>query len=115
MYFGWQAAKAGRDAVQLAQTERHEIERERTRRQVERVGELVEEVFSVAYNDATNAPHAWRIPANKLNQALVGLNDRLPLCTVIWEGVSAATAMAAAAQGRTEVQNLLTALSREDG
>jgi hypothetical protein len=81
-------AKAARvDAEQAARdvaADRREAERDRQLRRVERVGEIVEDLYGNAGLFGTDQ---WAADRNRLGHALVGLTGRLPVCAALLGGM----------------------------
>ena len=99
-----QAAESDRQradaARQRAEADRKLEERDRHRRRIERVGELVEEVFWAADPDR-GTMSAYHNARNRLSQALVGLQAELPQCAAIQTMRSPEAARAAASLARS--------------
>src|ERR1039457_1932864 len=84
------ADRAARDAAadrhraaEDAAADRREAEYARTIRRVERVGEIVEDLFwsaGVGALTGGHGPSRWMADRNRLGVALVGLSERLPNC-----------------------------------
>jgi hypothetical protein len=121
-----EAAAERRAATEAARAERFEAEKQHLVRRVERVGELVEELFwKAVYNQ--NVQPEWSKgavaglevatfldPRNRLSQALVGLRDRLPRCVALVEQAKMPEqAVGLARQARNEVETELKYLHGE--
>ncbi|MDQ2876781.1 MAG: hypothetical protein M3Y33_19055 [Actinomycetota bacterium] len=77
---------------------------DRRRRRVERVGELVEEIFWAA---TTGDDSAWKHARNRPGQALVGLHKELPQCAQVLTMHLAPSAQGAASLARIEIERAL--------
>jgi hypothetical protein len=104
-----QAVGAARDTIAIAERSHREDERDRRRRRLERIGELVEEVFLEAHPETATHPQGWVAPRNRLRQALVGFQGPMPLCVDVVNS-SPAQMFGAASRARGEVEVALTNL-----
>jgi hypothetical protein len=93
-------------ARQRAVQDRKQDERNRLRRRLERVGELVEEVFWAA-DSSSSTTRAWMNARNRLAQALVGLTAQLPQCAGVLAMHHVDAVRNAAGLGRIEVETAL--------
>ena len=98
-----------------AAVDRREAERDRQRRRLERVGEVVEDVFWIATTDCNYNPPTKRFnePRNRLRHALVGLQAALPECVKLLSAAGAEQARGAASTARIEVETALAKLDTE--
>jgi hypothetical protein len=117
------ADRAARDAAadrhraaEDAAADRREAEYARTIRWVERVGEIVEDLFwsaGVGALTGGHGPNRWMADRNRLGVALVGLSERLPKCAAILNAATERLALDGATEGRQEVLLELDRLSVE--
>ncbi len=101
------AEQAARDAA----ADRREAERDRRYRRVERVGELVEDLYRKSYSVGTDI---WATDRNRLGHALVGLTDQLPRCAALMHAETPVEAAQMITDGREEVRQELERLSKEE-
>jgi hypothetical protein len=101
-----EAATDRQQAAEAAMAERAQAEQQRLARRVERVGEIVEELFWRANEDRTfeTDPKHWMDSRNRLRHAIVGLRDRLPRSTEVLNAATAVDAFGQASQARNEVE-----------
>jgi hypothetical protein len=93
-----------------AEAQRREAVRDRRRQRLERIGEMVEEIFWQAHQE----DFQWQAARNRLRQALVGLRDELPTCVALTDtAVSYDQAVASASSARAEVDAALLRLENE--
>ena len=69
------ALEAVRATVALAEEARRAAELDRERQRLERIGELVEQVFATAERAESGWATDWMTPRNRLAQALVGRRE----------------------------------------
>jgi hypothetical protein len=103
------AEMAAKDAAaerQSAADDRREAERDRLRRRVERVGEIVEDLFWQADLERRGAPSggSWMAHRNLLRHAMVGLAHQLPRTAEVLNSATADQAFGQASQARTEIE-----------
>jgi hypothetical protein len=98
-----------------AMAERSAVEKDRKIRRVERIGELVEEIFWIASaeRELDPDPRSWWPLRNRLGQTLVGLKDKLPKCAELLNLHLSGQAFGAASQARIEVETELKFLHGE--
>jgi hypothetical protein len=110
-----QAAADRREAA----ADRREQERDRQRHRLERIGEIVEDIFWSAdlarRGDGRVATNQWMSERNRLRHALVGLHDVLPEAASILNCGAAEQAVGPASMARNEVERELRHLSGESG
>ena len=107
-----QAALDGHKAA----ADRREEEYDRERRRLERVGEIVEDLFwaaDLARRGGQVAMGGWMSQRNMLSQALVGLRSRLPTTARILNSATPDQAFADASAARQEVERELDQLATE--
>jgi len=80
------------------------------------VGELVQDVYWIAAEDARKQPlpAAWLPSLKRLRQALIGLADLLPNCVSLVEQNTVSAAWTIAENAREEVERVLLELEREE-
>lgn len=124
--------RAAEEDRRQAAADRREEERDRQRRRVERIGEIVEDLFWAANDDqkntqaaisrgdislgaasSTDAYSSWIAHRNLLRHAMVGLANQLPDTTEILNSDSAYHAFRAAGGARREVELELRRLNGE--
>jgi hypothetical protein len=115
-----QAAEDRRRAAQEAAEDRRQIELDRLRHRVERVGEIVEDLFWSANRKVIDAQSTgpsvqWMADRNRLGVALVGVTDRLPECAKLLNASTAADAFRTASVARQEVLAELDRLNKQTG
>jgi len=99
-----------------AAADRREEEYDRERRRLERVGEMIEDLFwaaDLARRGGKVAADDWMSRRNLLRHALVGLHSRLPEAASILNSATADQAIGPASQARNEVERELDRLARE--
>lgn len=107
-----QAAVDRREAA----ADRREEEYDRERRRLERVGQMVEDLFwaaDLARRGGQVAAGNWMSQRNVLRHALVGLHTRLPAATDLLNSATPDQAFGPASQARQEVERELDRLARE--
>lgn len=107
-----QAALDRREAA----ADRREDEYDRERRRLERVGEIIEELFwaaDLASKGGHMATDNWMSQRNLLRHALIGLHSRLPVAANILNCATAVSAYGFASQGRREIETELNRLATE--
>jgi hypothetical protein len=113
------AEDAARDAAKerrAAAADRRNEERDRERRRLERVGELIEDLFweaDLARRGGKVTADTWMSQRNLLGHALVGLHDRLPAAAGLLNCATVGQAFGPASQARQEIQNVLGKLADE--
>jgi hypothetical protein len=116
MALSTRAAEAAQATATIADAARHADERDRLRRQYERIGDLVEGVFFAAEGvpNLRTVNAFWMEARNRLRHALVGLHDRLPKCVEVLGASSADQALRAASDARGEVEKRLRELDESE-
>ena len=108
-----QAAVDRREAA----ADRREAEYDRERRRLERVGEVIEDLFWAAelvrQGGGKPANDQWMSQRNRLRHALVGLHSRLPQAASILNCATGDQAMGPASQARVEIEHELDRLANE--
>jgi hypothetical protein len=107
-----QAAADRRDAA----ADRREEEYDRERRRLERVGQMVEDLFwaaDLARRGGQVAAGNWMSQRNVLRHALVGLHSRLPAAAELLNSATPDQAFGPASQARQEVERELDKLTKE--
>jgi hypothetical protein len=101
-----ETVREARAAREDAADDRREAERDRLRRRVERVGEIVEDLFWQANLERRGAPSggSWMAHRNLLRHAMVGLAHQLPLTAEVLSSATADQAFGQASQARTEIE-----------
>lgn len=105
-----QTLAAARATVELTESARREDERDRRRRRLERIGELVEEIFWESGQSASG-PDRWQAPRNELRHALVGLGELAECVQVV--NASPVQVNGAASRARGEVEAALRDVDKE--
>jgi len=99
-----------------AAADRREAERDRRRRRLERVGELVEDLFWMAETGRQGfivPADKWMARRNLLGHAIVGLHDQLPETASLLDCANVGQAFGPASRARLEIERVLAALSRD--
>ena len=99
-----------------AAADRREAEYDRERRRLERVGEIVEDLFwaaDLARRGGQVAAGNWISQRNVLRHVLVGLHSHLPAAADILNSATPDQAFGVASQARQEVKRELDRLTRE--
>ncbi len=101
-------------AIRDNSAERRTVECDRDRHRIERVGELVEDVYMAAHRDQLSTPpgDSWKEPCDRLRHAMVGLKNRLPQCADILMAEDAAMAEDDARRARPHVEAELNRLAQ---
>jgi hypothetical protein len=88
---------------------------DRERQRLEKISEVVEELFSevVNANPSDRPPSRWYAPRNQLRTLLIGLESQLPICVQIVNAGSAFQALSLIPNARTEIEAVLWQLSRQ--
>lgn len=97
-------------AADAAMTERTQAEQQRLARRVERVADLVEDLFWAAGDDRATDSTLWLDIRNRLRHAMPGLRERLPNCAEASNASTRARALQAATLARNEADNELERL-----
>jgi hypothetical protein len=89
-----------------------QAERDRRRLRLEKIGEVVEELFAeVVDADASDrSPSKWYTPRNRLRTLLAGLEEQLPICIQIVNAGSAIQARMLIPNARVEIERALSEL-----
>lgn len=93
-----------------AEADRRAEEYDRDRRRLERVGEIVEDLFwatQLAAQGGKVADNQWMAQRNLLRHALVGLHDRLPAAANILNCAMSSQATETSVMARNEVEREL--------
>jgi hypothetical protein len=109
-----QTLAAARTTVELTERARHEDERDRRLRRLERIGELVEKIFWESKVQTATRPDRWQAPRNQLRHALVGLGERFTECVQV-VNASPVQVFGAASRARGEVEAALRDLESDPG
>lgn len=114
------SARAGRDAVaaarrtlELAEVSRQAAERARLRQRVERIGQLVQEIWVSSQDESSvnGRSPATRARCNLLGQAMVGLKDLLPRSGEVCSATSPDELRNRAEKARVEIDRVLTRIT----
>jgi hypothetical protein len=117
-----EAADDRRSAAREAAEDRREGERVRQWRRMERVGEIVEDLFWSATREqqlvgtsVDMKDRNWMGHRNRLGHAMVGMPEEwLPNCTALLNDATASQAMGHASLGRQEVRIFLQRLRQQE-
>jgi len=111
---GHESAEAAQATVRLAEEARKEAERDYERHRLERIGELVEQLFWVSSLEPShNVDDQFRAKMNLLTQALVGREDSLPDCALVLQAANARYVKDPASKARFEIRRRLQAVESE--
>ncbi len=123
---GWTQSKLPRTAAaerravaedrRQAAADRREAEYDRERRPLERVGQMVQDLFwaaDLARRGGQVAAGNWMSQRNVLRHALVGFHSRLPAAAELLNSATPNQAFGPASQARNEVERELDKLARE--
>lgn len=108
-----QLLAAARETIEVARAARASDEHDRKVRQLRDIGLLAESLFWQAVGEAEAPPrlHGWRkLEHNYLEQALVGMADKLPKSVALTQTNSADAAIGAARDAREEIVRALKEL-----
>jgi hypothetical protein len=108
--------RAAAEDRRQAAADRREAEYDRERRRLERVGQMVEDLFwaaDLARRGGQVAAGNWMSQRNVLRHALVGLHSRLPAAAELLNSATPDQAFGPASQARNEVERELDKLARE--
>jgi len=110
------AAVAARRTVELAEMSRQAAERARVRHRVERVGELIEEIFVSSAFDAEVEVEGVSMrtqgQCHALSEAIIGLKELLPKTTEVFLAGSPTEIQRRAGNARAEIDRVLVRLAR---
>jgi hypothetical protein len=98
-----------------AAIDRRDAEYDRERRRLERVGEIVEDLFwaaDLASRGGQVASGNWMSQRNMLRHALVGLRNRLPVTASLLNSATPDQAFGAASSARQEIEVELDGLAQ---
>jgi hypothetical protein len=98
-----------------AAADRREAEYDRERRRLERVGQMVEDLFwaaDLARRGGQVAAASWMSQRNVLRHVLVGLHNRLPAAADLLNSASPDQAFGPASRARQEIERELEKLER---
>lgn len=107
------ATAAARRAAELAAISRRSAARARLRHRVERIGELIQELYfsSLVDPDADSLSQRTRAQCNVLNQAVIGLKDILPRSAEVCLARSPAQLQERTGSAHAEIDKVLAGLA----
>jgi hypothetical protein len=102
-------------AAKFAESQQRWEQEQLLAERVERVGEIVEDIFWIADEDREleKDPRRWWPLRNRLAHAMVGLSDRLPKCAELLNQHLSGQAFGVASQARNQVEIELKYLRHE--
>jgi hypothetical protein len=108
------AVQAARRTVEVAEISRQAAERARIRHRIERVGELIQEIFISSAFDSEVDGLSLRTQGqcHALSQAVIGLKELLPKSTEVCLASSPAEVQRRATKARLEVDRVLVRMAR---
>jgi hypothetical protein len=121
LWYARAAAQAGRDAVaaakrtvELTEMARRSSERAHLRHRVERVGQLVQEIYVSSLVDPgfDGLSPTTRGQCNVLDEAVIGLKELLPKAAEVHLATSPEELQERARRARVEIDNVLARLAR---
>jgi hypothetical protein len=121
LWYARAAAQAGRDAVaaarrtvELTEMARRSAERAHLRHRVERVGQLVQEIYVSSLVDPgfDGLSPTTRGQCNVLDEAIIGLKELLPKAAEVHLATSPEELVGRARKARIEIDNVLARMAR---
>jgi len=108
------AVQAARRTVEVVEISRQAAERARVRHRVERVGELIQEIFisSTLESEVDVLSLRTQGQCHALSQAVIGLKELLPKSTEVCLAASPAEVQRRASKARLEIDRVLVRMAR---